>query len=131
MEKLQEAFQVILPYLKANQDNEDAVITFGWIMYDYLKISEGNMDRYSNNLRILNDHAAISFESCFFNESTTDDSKKMLVNSILWSIRRVIMKGELFANKVFPELLRFCGHEAKFIENRGLYVNSKSSASRF
>ncbi|MDF9843790.1 MULTISPECIES: hypothetical protein [unclassified Paenibacillus] len=131
MEKLQEAFQVILPYLKANQDNEDAVITFGWIMYDYLKISEGNVDRYSNNLRILNDNAVLSFESCFFNESTTDDSKKMLVNSILWSIRRVIMKGELFANNVFPELLRFCGHEAKFIENRGLYVNSKSSASRF
>lgn len=130
MGKQQEAFNAILPYLQANQDDEHAVITFGWIMYDYLKMSEGNMDQYINNLRILNDNAVISFESHSFNVFTTNDSKKTLVNSILWSIRRVVMKGELFANKVLPQLLRFCGNEAKFIENRGLYGNSEASASR-
>ncbi|MYL45594.1 hypothetical protein GLV94_08035 [Virgibacillus halodenitrificans] len=128
--KRQEAFKAILPYLKANQDDEAAVITFGWIMYDYLKMSEGNMDRYNHNFRILNDNAKISFDSHSFNVFSTNDSKKKLVDLILWSIRRVVMKGELYANKVLPQLLRFCGNEEKFIENRGFYVNNEPSASR-
>lgn len=130
MGKLQEAFDAILPYLQANNDDEDAVITFGWIMYDYLKMSEGNIEKYINKLAIFNDNVALSFGSNPFGSFTTNDFKKTLVNSILWSIRRVVMQGELFANKVLPQLLRFCGNEAKFIENRGLYVNSEASASR-
>ncbi|MFJ5717417.1 DUF7017 domain-containing protein [Neobacillus sp. NPDC093127] len=128
--KRKEAFIALLPYLKANQDDEDAVITFGWIMYDYLKMSEGVMDRYINNFRILNDNAKISFDSHSFNVFTTNDPKKKLVDYILWSIRRVVMQGELHANKVLQQLLRFCGNEAKFIENRGFYVNNEPSASR-
>ncbi|MGG4489725.1 DUF7017 domain-containing protein [Metabacillus idriensis] len=128
--KQKEAFKAILPYLQVNQDDEDAVITFGWIMYDFLKKSEGNIDNYIHNLMIFNKNAVIPFESNFFGGFTTNDLKKTLVNSILWSIRRVVMQGELFANRVFPQLLRFCGNEAKFIENRGLFANSGASASR-
>ncbi|PGZ07498.1 hypothetical protein COE30_17060 [Bacillus cereus] len=128
--KQQEAFNVILPYLQANNDDEDAVITFGWIMYDFLKASEGNIDNYINNLAIFNDNAVISFESNLFGGFTVNEFKKTLVNSILWSIRRGVMQGELFANKVLPQLLRFCGNGAKFIEKRGHYVNSETSASR-
>ncbi|MFC4801728.1 DUF7017 domain-containing protein [Neobacillus sp. GCM10023253] len=128
--KRKEAFIALLPYLQANQDDEDAVITFGWIMYDYLKTSEGNIDNYIHNLVILNNNAVITFDSNPFSSFTANDFKKTLVNSILWSIRRVVMQGEQFANKVFPQLLRFCGNEAKFIENRGFYVNDETSASR-
>ncbi|MBV7504802.1 hypothetical protein KW850_05925 [Bacillus sp. sid0103] len=128
--KRKEAYIALLPYLKANQDDEDAVITFGWIMYDYLKTSEGNIDNYIHNLVILNNNAVITFDNNPFNSVTTNDFKKTLVNSILWSIRRVVMQGEQFADKVFPQLLRFCGNEAKFIENRGFYVNNETSASR-
>ncbi len=128
--KQQEAFNVILPYLQANNDDEDAVITFGWIMYDFLKASEGNIDNYINNLAVFNDNAVISFESNLFGGFTANEFKKTLVNSILWSIRRFVMQGELFANRVLPQLLRFCGNGARFIEKRGRYVNGETSASR-
>ncbi|KNH14980.1 MAG: hypothetical protein WBA30_02625 [Priestia megaterium] len=128
--KQQEAFNAILPYLQAHNDDEDAVITFGWIMYDFLKMSEGNINNYFNNLVIFNDNAVISFDRDPFDGFTNNDFKKTLVNSILWSIRRGVMQGEQFANKVFPQFLRFCGNEAKFIENRGFYVNNEVSASR-
>ncbi|WML29226.1 hypothetical protein RCG24_14670 [Neobacillus sp. OS1-32] len=128
--KLQEAYNAILPYLQVNNGDEDAVITFGWIMYDYLKMSEGNIENYINNLAIFNDNVVLSFESNPFSNFTINDFKKTLINSILWSIRRVAMQGELFANKVFPQLLRFCRNGAKFIENRGINVNNEASASR-
>lgn len=128
--KLQEAFDAILPYLQANNDDENAVITFGWIMYDYLKMSEGNIEKYVNNLAIVNDNVVLCFKSTPFSNFTTDDFMKTLVNSILWSIRRVVMRGELFANKVFPQFLKFWGNDAKFIEDRGVYVNNDASASR-
>ncbi|AIF45557.1 hypothetical protein [Virgibacillus sp. SK37] len=123
--KQREAFHAILPYLQANKDDEDAVITFGWIMYDFLKSSEGSIDNYVNNLAVLNNHATISFDSSFSN-----DFKKTLVNSILWSIRRVVKHGEQSANKVFPQLQQFCGNSAKFIEKRSIYDKSNASASR-
>ncbi|WP_127537482.1 DUF7017 domain-containing protein [Paenibacillus illinoisensis] len=126
--KQQEAFNAILPYLQANNEDEEAVITFGWIMYDFLKMSEGNIDNYFNNLVIFNDIAVISFDSSPFDG--LNDFTKTLVNSILWSIRRVMMQGEQFANQIFPQLMRFCGNEAKFIENRRSYDNNEALASR-
>ncbi|MFP7494590.1 hypothetical protein SFC66_12435 [Terribacillus saccharophilus] len=121
--KQQEAFDTILPYLQEHRDDEEAVITFGWIMYDFLKMSEGSMDNYVENLKILNDNAAIPFDY-------TIDFKKKLVTTILWSIRRVVLRGEQFANKVFPQLLRLIGNESKFIENRRFNKDNEASISR-
>lgn len=128
--RLQEAFNTILPYLQANNDDEEAVITFGWIMYDYLKMSEENIEQYVNNLTIFNDNVALSFESNPFSNFNNNDFKKTLINSFLWSIRRVVMQGELYANKISPQFMRFCGYDSKFIEKRWINVNNEVSVSR-
>lgn len=121
--KSKDAFIKILPALKNNPNDDDTLITFGWIMYDFLKISEKEIDRYLNNFRILNDNAAITL-----NRWQADDIKRTLVDSILWSIRRVISKDDSYADKVLPEFLRFYGNDSNFIETR--YDPNARSASR-
>ncbi|ERG68073.1 DUF7017 domain-containing protein [Exiguobacterium chiriqhucha] len=121
--KSKEAFIKILPALNNNPNDDDTLITFGWIMYDFLKISENEIDRYLKNFRILNDNATITL-----NRWQADDIKRTLVDSILWSIRRVILKDDSYADKVLPEFLRFYGSDSNFIETR--YDPNARSASR-
>ena len=120
--KLKEAYIKILPALR-NNPNDDTLITFGWIMYDFLKISENEIDRYLNNFRILNDNATITL-----NRWPANDIKRTLVDSILWSIRRVISKDDSYADKVLPEFLRFYRNDSNFIETR--YDPNARSAMR-
>jgi hypothetical protein len=111
--KLQDAFNKIVPYIQENQGDEDAEITFGWVMYDYLKRSENDLNTYCNNLKMLNDIAHFSFSS------NNNEFVTTLLNSVLWSVRRVAMKGEMAANRVLIEFLRFVDGSAVFIEQRG------------
>ncbi|WP_214860739.1 hypothetical protein [Exiguobacterium sp. s161] len=121
--KPKEAFIKILPTLMNNPNDDDTLITFGWIMYDFLKISENEIDRYLNNFRILNDNATITL-----NKWSPNDIKRTLVDSILWSIRRVISKDDSYADKVLPEFLRFYRNDSNFIETR--YDPNARSAMR-
>lgn len=123
-----EAFNTIAPYLQANIDDEDAIITFGWIMYDYLKGSEENIETYVNNLGIFNNFVTLSFEKAYLELFSTNNQFLTLVTYYLWSIRRVVMQGELQANKVFLEFMRFCGNSSQFIEKR--WNNNELSSSR-
>lgn len=125
--KLQEAFNIILPIVQADRNNEEAVIAFGWVMYAYLKQSENNIQTYMNNITLFNDNVSLNFKA---NGYLLDDSITNLKNSILWSFRRVIQQDKLYANILFPQLLRFCGSSSKFIEQR-LFINKEPSASRF
>ncbi|MDI7744039.1 hypothetical protein QMK38_18680 [Lysinibacillus fusiformis] len=124
--KLQEAFNLILPILQANRNNKEAVITFGWVMYDYLKLSENNIETYINNITILNDNVSLNYANI---NNLGNDALNKLKNSILWSFRKVIQKHESYANRILPQILRFCGHDSKFIERR-IYTRDESSASR-
>lgn len=124
----QEAFNTIVPYLQANIDDKDAIITFGWIMYDYLKGSEENIEIYVNNLGIFNNFVMLPFEKAYLEIFSNDNQLLTLVTNYLWSIRRVVMQGELQANKVFPEFIRFCGNSSQFIEKR--WNNNELSPSR-
>lgn len=118
--KLKEAFLKIDPYLQQNPESKEAKLTFGWVMHDYLKQSEMDLNRYCGCLKALNDRASFSFG--LHNE--------ILLTSILWSIRRVVASGEMHANKVFIEFLRFVGYSATFIEQRGrVYGTEKTGGS--
>ncbi|RNF39599.1 DUF7017 domain-containing protein [Planococcus salinus] len=120
------ALNTIVPYLKENTSDKDAILTFGWIMYDFLKEAEKEIEDYIKRLTYFNDHAAIPYDTL-----SGDKYIRTLTDSYLWSIRRVIVQGEGFADKVLPQLLRFIGRKSIFIENRNLNVTSKPSASRF
>ncbi len=52
--KSKEAYKTILPALKLYPNDDDTLITFGWIMYDYLKKSEGDIRVYCKVLKNLN-----------------------------------------------------------------------------
>lgn len=123
--KLQEAFNSIVPYLNENKEDEEAVITFGWIMYNYLKNSLRDNKYFVKNLEIFNDHVVLSFD-----DITTNQYKKTLVNRIFWLVAEFVKKGELSANKVFPQFMRFCGNNAQFIEKRLFNFKNQISISR-
>lgn len=120
---INEAYTTILPALKIRPNDEDTLITFGWIMYDFLKKSEADIRVYCKVLKKLNENATFSLSKW-----TSNDIKRTLVDSILWSIRRVISKDDSYADKVFPEFLRFYGSDSNFIETR--YDPNARSASR-
>lgn len=127
-QRLQEAFNTIFPYFQKHKDDKDALITFGWVMYDYLKKAEENIEQYVKTLTFFNNHVVLSFDEIYNNIFEINNSLKLLVDNILWSIRRVVAKGDPYANNVFPQLLRFCGNCAKFIEKR--WLKNERSASR-
>ncbi len=110
--KLQEAFDKVVPYIQQNKNDEDANLTFGWIMYDYLKASEKDSTTYANNLKKLNDLVQFDFRR------NNNEYVTTLLNSLLWSIRRVAIQGELPANRIFEQFKRFVGNSPSFIEKR-------------
>lgn len=116
--KLQEAFNKIVPYIQQNKNDEDANLTFGWIMYDYLKASEQNSGTYVNNLKKLNDLVQLDLR-WNKNEHVTN-----LLNYLLWSIRRVAMQGELPANRIFEQFKILVGNSPSFIEKRTRNVSN-------
>lgn len=123
--KIQEAFKKIVPYIQQNKNDEDANLTFGWIMYDYLKSSEQDSGSYANCLKKLNDLVQFDFRQ--------NNNVNILLNALLWSIRRVAMQGELPANRIFEQFKRFVGNSPSFIEKRGTGVltnNNELSPSR-
>lgn len=125
--KLQEAFNIIMPIVQADRDNEEVVVAFGWVMYAYLKESENDIQAYMNNIKLFNDNVSLNFKGNIY---LSNDPITNLKNSILWSFRKVIQQDKLYANMLFPQLIRFCGSSSKFIEQR-LLINKEPSASRF
>lgn len=109
--KLDEAFNIIFPYIQ-NKNDAAANLTFAWIMYDYLKTSESNVVVYADHLKKLNDN--IRFD---FSQNNNEDITK-LSNAILWSIKRVVIQGELPANTIFEQFKVFVGNSPAFIEKR-------------
>lgn len=118
--KLQEAFDKVAPYIQQNKNDKKANLTFGWIMYDYLKASEKDSANYTNNLKILNDLVQFDFKRNNNKYVTT------LLKSFLWSIRRVVMQGELPANRIFEQFKRFVGNSPSFIEKRMRSVSTNN-----
>lgn len=105
------SYKILRNYLKQHGDDEEAKITLGWTMYNFLKPAENNLDRYLHNLKILNDSVLFEFR-------WSDEELSKLLNLLLWSIRRVVKQGELKANTIFPEFLRFINYSSEFIEDR-------------
>lgn len=124
--QLQSAFNIIIPIIQTEPNNEEAAVTFGWLMYKYLKQSENTIQTYVNNLKVFNDTIQLKFKNKWDGEN---EKVTMLKNSIIWSIRQVVQKHESNANILLPELLRFCDHGDAFIEKR-LYQGNEASAAR-
>jgi len=124
--KFQEAFNKISPYIQQCKTDESANLTFGWIMYDYLKASEQNLEEYTSNLKKMNDFVQFDFKINNSKYLTT------LLNAFLWSIGRVV-DIELAANRIFEQFKRFIGNSSEFIEKRVLNLsahNNDASPSR-
>ncbi|MEK4715723.1 DUF7017 domain-containing protein [Sporosarcina sp. FSL K6-5500] len=102
--KLSEAYNLIGPYLQNNPHDKDAISSFGWVMYSFLKSTEKDIDLYCNNLSLFNQQATIDFNS-------NDKFVNMLKNSYLWSIRRVALVNEMYANRVFEHFMQLCGEK--------------------
>ncbi|MBP3041031.1 hypothetical protein J9303_16315 [Bacillaceae bacterium Marseille-Q3522] len=119
--KLREAYDCILPYIQAHPKDENAVISFGWVMYNILKETENNIDSYCRNLELFNQYATISFTS-------RNEYMNTLKNAFLWSIRRVASVNELNANKVFKPFIQFCGDGKVIFKKRRIMDNQVDSA---
>jgi hypothetical protein len=124
--KLQEAYNKIVPYIQQNKNDEEANITFGWIMHDYLKASEQDSGTYVSNLKKMNDHVQFDFMR------NNNERVKTLLNSLLWSIIRVAEQGELPANRIFEQFKRFVGNSPSFIEKRipSVFVDDKLASRK-
>lgn len=123
--ELQSAFNIILPIIQTEPNNEEAAITFGWLMYKYLKQSENTIQLFVNNLKIFNDNVQLNFKNQW---NLENEKVRMLKNSILWSIRQVVQQHKSNVNILLPELLRFCNHSDAFIERRSYQTNEASAA---
>lgn len=121
--KLKEAYQIASQALRADPSNEDGTVTFGWIIYDYMKRNEGIPQQYLRIVQSFNEHCQLNFAD--------KDKTDMLKNSFLWSFRRVINENKGFANVLLPEIIRFCQYSGNFIEARCiLFGDAKQSAAR-
>ncbi|WP_037284671.1 DUF7017 domain-containing protein [Saccharibacillus sacchari] len=109
--KLKEAYDLVFPLVESNSKDEDAVIGFGWVMHDFLKHTENDIEAYCVNLKIFNDYAYIDFHS-------GSEMMTRLKNSFLWSIRRVVQRDESNANKVFELFINLCKDEETIFEQR-------------
>ena len=116
--KLQEAYSKIVPYLQQNKNDEKANLIFAWVMYDCLKASEHDPAAYSDNLKAMNDHVQFNFSE------NNNEYIVTLLERVLWSIRRVVIQGELPANKVFEQFRRFVGNSPAFIEQRHYHFSN-------
>lgn len=121
--EVDQAFGILLPYIKKNKNDTEANLTFGWIMYDILKKLETNPKKYVERLKELNDLVTFNFKRIQNNDM------KIYLDTMLWSIRRVVKQGEGQANFIFPEFKRFVGEGDDFIENR-MIASDQYSASR-
>lgn len=119
--KLKEAYNLILPYVKTHQQDENAINSFGWVMYSLLKETENNIDSYCQNLELFNKHAVIMF-------TTSNEQINTLKTAYLWSIRKVAMVNELNANRVFEQFIKLCGIEGTIFELRQRIDNSVDPA---
>lgn len=115
--KLQEALNKIEPYIQENKSDEEAKITYAWIIYDYLKASEQDLAIYVNYLKKMNEFVQFDF-------SINNESVEILLKSFLFSIWRVVMQGELPANIIFEQFKRFVGNSLSFIEKRVLDLSA-------
>lgn len=142
------AFKILRAVLRSDFDNDEALVAFGWLMYSYLKQSELDIDRYTSNLRILNDIADIdpeyskipevsrgstSFASTDVREFISDSirlkkQKRKITENILWSIYRVLKSEKSNADRLSTEFFRFSRNSARFIETR--WSDDGVSASR-
>ncbi|WP_172200661.1 DUF7017 domain-containing protein [Saccharibacillus qingshengii] len=109
--KLKEAYDLAFSLVESNPRDEETVIAFGWVMYDFMKLTEQDIEAYCTNLKIFTDYAYIDFDSS--NEAMT-----RLKNSFLWSIRRTVQMNESNANKVFEPLMSLCGDGEEIFEYR-------------
>lgn len=107
--KLQEALNKIEPYIQENKSDIYANLAFAWIMIDYLKASEQDLTTYVNYLKKMNDFVQFDFR-------INNKYLETLLKSFLYSIKRVVMQGELHANRIFEQFKRFVGNSPSFIE---------------
>ena len=121
--ELQKAYDLILPYVQAHQKDEDAIICFGWVMYDYLKQTENNIDLYCEKLDLFNTNAQLNFYS-------HNEFMDTLNKSLFWSIRKVAQKSELFANKVFEPFIKLCGNNRNILEKRFILAKEEPDPAR-
>ncbi len=110
--KFDEAYRKIIPSIKANKNDGKTSANFAWIMYDYLKSSENDIEQYQNKLKILNQY--VSFDSLRQN----DVNATLFLNSLLWSIIRVTKKKEEYSNIVFSQIMMFLNNSRTFMEKR-------------
>ena len=101
--KLEEAKNTIIPYIEKNPQDERAKTSFGWIMYDFLKKAEDNIDRYCQHLELFNRYITIDFHS-------PNEYMKTLKDAIFWSIYRVVKDSEENTNKIFAPFIKLCGN---------------------
>lgn len=117
--QLQKAFTIVTNYLQQAPQQEQAMITLGWVMYDYLKASEKDIDVYTQNLKTLNTYCQFDFK-----KQTYD----MLKTSYLSSLRRVILAHKNHSYAFITEMLALLQHKADFIE---AFVFGKSDGRIF
>ena len=123
-----EALNTILPYLDKHPDDIEAMETFGWVMYDFIKSYEGEPHRYKNALSFLNKHAHFCAEEII----EQNDGLHRLLTCYLLSFNRILKANPDFANVLFIDIMDFVGKKDFFLNtsdsefrktSRNLYRN--------
>lgn len=108
-----EALDIIRPYLQDHPDDTKAIESFGWIMYDFIKSYEDNLDRYQKALSFLNKNAH------FCNERIMNQPGKLVLlpKSYLGSFMRVIKANPSFADRLLPDIIDFVEAKDDFLRS--------------
>ncbi len=110
--KIVEAYNKIMPSVKLNKNDEKTNINFAWIMYEFLKSSESDIEKYEKNLKVLNQYVSYDLLRRY------GDNATVFFNSLLWSIIRVTRKEEEHSNVLFAQFMIFINDSPAFMEKR-------------
>ena len=109
-----EALDVILPYIQEHPDDIEAIETFGWVMYDFIKDYESDIDRYKKALSFLNRNVHFFTETIM---SLADGQHTMLPKCYLNSFMRVIKDDPTLADRILREIIDFVGAKDDFLRS--------------
>ena len=83
------AYQNIFPLIESGTSDVRTQITFGWVMYNYLKVEEENIVSYVKSLKQLNDY--ITFPIVHKEPLYQDRGERILISAVFWSISKQLL----------------------------------------
>lgn len=95
------AFQLMKPFMQRYPDDLGAKVQFGWIMYDYLKETQGHPKYFPQNMHIFNRYVKFS------QKELKMKNVSQLNQAVYGLVKRVLEKGKLELRTALPEILFF------------------------